>query len=211
MKFDKLIKQLLNENRIIPTVHVIPVNTRHLGQYKLSEWEEFSPIKKVPFGDKEIKQGQFFGDNKIVEKYKNDILAGKPISPITIKDGFVRDGYHRASALHDLGFKEYPAVFVTQGDTEEYQHFPDWINDPRDKTISKEDVDYAENNAQPRAYEADRVYIKSLQDEGLSKQDNDFYERYRNAINLYKDGKVILTDNKNLISELKKRGWSEKK
>ena len=58
-------------------------------------------------------QGQWTVNRSLVEKYKNDILSGKPIEPITVKYGDnVIDGYHRAAALEELGFKKVPVTFV---------------------------------------------------------------------------------------------------
>ena len=85
-----------------------------LGQYKLREGEQFSPIKEVPFDD--LGQGQSTVNQKLVEKYKKDILSGKPIDPITSKYGDVIDGYHRASALYELGFKKIPVTFVEENE-----------------------------------------------------------------------------------------------
>lgn len=85
-----------------------------IGQYKLREGEQFSPIKEVPFD--ELGQGQSTIDQKLVEKYKKDILSGKPIDPITSKYGDVIDGYHRASALYELGFKKIPVTFVEENE-----------------------------------------------------------------------------------------------
>ena len=85
-----------------------------LGQYKLREGEQFSPIKEVPFDD--LGQGQSTINQKLVEKYKKDILSGKPIDPITSKYGDVIDGYHRASALYELGFKKIPVTFVEENE-----------------------------------------------------------------------------------------------
>jgi len=85
-----------------------------LGQYKLREGEQFSPIKEVPFDD--LGGGQSTVDQKLVEKYKKDILSGKPIDPITSKYGDVIDGYHRASALYELGFKNIPVTFVEENE-----------------------------------------------------------------------------------------------
>jgi hypothetical protein len=85
-----------------------------LGQYKLREGEQFSPIKEVPFDD--LGQGQSTVNQKLVEKYKKEILSGKPIDPITSKYGDVIDGYHRASALYELGFKKIPVTFVEENE-----------------------------------------------------------------------------------------------
>jgi hypothetical protein len=206
-----------SEKEEVPSVQVIPVSEKKLGQVDLTNTEDFfSPIKKVPFSDQSIKQRQFFVDRKIVEKYKKDILDGKPISPITInKNGDVYDGYHRATALEELGFKEYPAVFITDeyASGEQFADYPDWSNAPRQQKVNLEQVNKAEELA-GSAYDADNAFKKSLNEEGLSSKgdtSNDFFNRYRNAISLYKEGKVIFTDNKSLISELKNRGWSEKR
>jgi hypothetical protein len=203
------------EQEKIPPVHVIPVEGKKVGQVSLEQSDDyFSPIKSVPFSDPEIKQRQYFGDRSIVDKYKKHILEGKPISPIVIrKNGDVYDGYHRATALAELGFEEFPAVFITDEDAsgEQFSHYPDWENKPREQKVTQGQVDKAEQIASTTVYDADRAFKKSLNEQGISSKDEEFYNKYKNGINLYKEGKVIFTDNKSLISELKNRGWLEEK
>ena len=92
-------------------LNVIKPDGPKIGQYKLREDEQFSEVKEVPFND--LVQGQWTVNRSLVEKYKNDILSGKPIEPITVKYGDnVIDGYHRAAALEELGFKKVPVTFV---------------------------------------------------------------------------------------------------
>jgi len=95
-------------------LNINPIKGNKLGQYKLKEDEQFSPVKEVPF--EELHGGQGYVNGKIVQEYKKKIQAGEPIDPITVKQMGgnldVIDGYHRADALYELGFKTLPVTFV---------------------------------------------------------------------------------------------------
>jgi hypothetical protein len=112
------------------TPQIKPITGDLLGQYRLRDDEQFSPVKSVPISD--LTGKQYFVDRKLVEDYKKRILAGEPIDPIIAKTDFtVLDGYHRSEALQELGFKELPVTFVEENDAQAREEWAeDYPNQP---------------------------------------------------------------------------------